>query len=555
MVGKNIIFSNDARKRMLDGMIRLEKAVLTTLGPKGKCVLIDKNNTIPFITKDGVSVAKEVAFTDVYKNIGAQIAKDVARRTNTVAGDGTTTSTLLVVEMCKTGTELISLGFDANDIGKGMKLAKDDILNELEKVKKVISSEDEIRSVATISANNDSEIGSVICEAFTNIGDSGIVTLMNATNKHGKTSIDYSSGLEFPNGFTSSVFINSNDETVEFENPLILLAEKLPDDYDELINVINYANSENRPLVIISSFFSDVMSSKIYQAASNGFDIVSITAPGMNKDTIHNNLEDLSVMLNAKILGDKGFTIDKFLPSRDLGQAESIKSYKKKTVITGAKTNEEELNKHVEKLKHALSKQDTDESLTEYEAGALKERIAKLTGGVACIKVGAFSQIELEEKMARYEDGTCAVRAALSDGIVPGGGTALLKISHILRKRLNKKKFENDVVKRGYEAMLDIIRMPAKTIISSVSKDSELLMSKIEKNKNFNFGFNAKTEKLTNDLLKDGVIDPVKVTKTALIYSTSNATTFLTTDCVITLDLPNTRMDANDEVMIYNDEE
>jgi chaperonin GroEL len=194
---------------MLDGMVQLEKAVLTTLGPKGKCVLIDKNNTIPFITKDGVSVAKEVAFTDVYKNIGAQIAKDVARRTNTVAGDGTTTSTLLVVEMCKTGTELISLGFDANDIGKGMKLAKDDILNELEKVKKVISSEDEIRSVATISANNDSEIGSIICEAFTNIGDSGIVTLMNATNKQGKTSIEYSSGLEFANGFTSSVFIST----------------------------------------------------------------------------------------------------------------------------------------------------------------------------------------------------------------------------------------------------------------------------------------------------------------------------------------------------------
>lgn len=554
MIGKNITFGNDARKRMLEGMIELEKAVLTTLGPKGKCVLIDKNNTIPFITKDGVSVAREVAFTDLMKNIGAQIAKDTARRANAVAGDGTTTSTLLVVEMCKMGTELIALGFDANDIGKGMKLAKDDILEELDKYKKVISSEDEIRSVATISANNDEEIGNFVCEAFTNIGDTGIVTLMNATNKFGKTSIEYTSGLEFNKGFTSSIFINQQDETVEYNNPLFLLAEKMPEDYDDMAAIVKYCKGENRPLVIICSNVSDIVATKMYNAVELGaLEGVLINAPGVNKDSIHNNLEDLSVLLSAKILGDKNFTIDKFLPSRDLGSAETIKVYKNKTVITGADTKEDVLNEHCSKLKAAIEKQDTDDSLTEYEVGAIKERLAKLTGGVACIKVGAFSQLELEEKMARYEDATCAVRAALTDGIIPGGGTALLKVSYNLRKKFKKHKFANDVIKRGYEAMLDIIRMPAKAIISSVCDKSELLMSQIEKNPNKLFGYNAKTEKLTKDLLKDGVIDPVKVTKTALTYSTSNATTFLTTECVITNDAPNIRYQPNDEVMIYED--
>lgn len=556
MLGRDIVFGLDARNKILEGVSLLEKSVITTLGPKGRNVLIDKGTVKPVITKDGVTVAKNICFSDKYRNIGSTLVKEAANKANTVAGDGSTTTTLLTSELMKEGNRLVAVGFDPNDIRKGMNIAREDILNELENSKRVLSTEEEIFNIAKISANNDSEIAGYIKEAFTGIGDDGIVTIKNANNKQGNTSVEFTSGLELDKGFISSAFINKPDETCEFENAVVLLVEKFPNKWEEMLQIVNYCDKNEKPLFIVAAYYEeDIYASLVKMANDSNIDICAINAPGHNKDTINDSLEDLSIMFNCKILGNKGYDIQKFNPVSDLGKVDSIKCYKNKTTFTGAQTDAAKLEEHINKLKEALSKADSDDALTEHEIENLKQRLAKLSGGVACIKVGAFSLVELEEKMDRYDDATNAVRAAINEGIVPGGGTTLLRIAHKLRESLSKKKFETDVEKKGYEAVLTAICRPAEMIIKSTGKNDQLVISKILENKSSTCGYNAKKEEIVKDLFEEGIIDPVKVEKAAITYAISVASMFITTDCIITDEDSNVSVQANDELMAFENED
>lgn len=554
MIAKSLMFGHEARKKMLEGVDILEKAVITTLGPRGKCVLINKGGLVPLITKDGVTVAKEVDLSDPYQQAGVEIIRDVANRTNSTAGDGTTTATLLSSELVKAGFNLVKLDIDPTDIRNGMMRAKDDVIEELEKMKKTISSEDEIFNVARISANNDSEIAGHIKEAFTGIGDGGIVNILTANNRFGKSSVDFTEGFQFDEkGYTSSVEINQEDNSCVFENPYVLVAEQLPNDFADLAALIQMCKSKNKALVIIAAEFKEKIHTEILQSVKNGNEIVTILAPGMNRDTIADNLTDVAVSVGATILGRKGLDINTFIPQKHLGTCEMITVRAKKTVISGGGGKPEDIDKHVEEMKKALSKQYTDEAISELTAEQLKMRIARLTGGVANIRVGALTKVELEEKLARYEDAVNAVRAAISDGIIPGGGTALLKVSYKLYEELDKKKFEVDGEKKGYKAVLDTIQKPAKFIISSTKeRNVEITLEKVGNDKNPASGFNAKTEKFCNDLFAEGVIDPIKVTKTALGYSASSASTFITTECVITDEQRNYGLTPADENLIQD---
>lgn len=553
MIAKQLMFGHDARKKMLEGVDTLEKAVITTLGPRGKCVLINDGGLVPLVTKDGVTVAKKIALSDPYKQAGVEIVQDVANRTNSTAGDGTTTATLLSSELIKAGFDLVTIGLDPNDIRAGMMRAKDDVIAELEGMKKTISSENEIFNIARISANNDSEIAQHIKEAFAGIGDGGIVNILTANNRLGKTSVDFAEGFQFDKGYTSSLEANQEDGSCVMNEPFVLVAENLPNSFEDIIGIFQYAKSKNRPLVIITDDFKDVLHTEILTSIKNGNEIATVLAPGMNRDTIADNLTDIAVATGATILGRKGLDISMFNPGKHLGTAQMITIRAKKTVISGGGTTPEAIEKHVEDLKKAIDKQFTDEAISELTAEQLKMRVARLTGGVANIRVGALTKIELEEKLARYEDAVNAVRAAISDGIIPGGGTALLKTSYKLYDKINQDKFM-DAELMGYKAVLDTIQKPAQFIIRSTrERRVEITMEKVGTDQRPTSGFNAKTEEFCDDLFDAGVIDPIKVTKTALGYAVSAASTFITTECVITDEQRNYSLQAADETLMRED--
>lgn len=551
-MGKEITFGSNVRSRILEGVKIIESAVITTLGPKGKNVLIDKGTVDPLITKDGVTVAKSIYLSDRYKNLGVLQVKDVASRVNNTAGDGTTTSTLLVSEAMLEGCRIIDLGFDPNDIRKGMILAKEDLIKEIKKQSRVVSSVDDLFNIATISANNDQEIGRFVCDAYANVGNDGLVIRTPATNKTGQTEIEYIQGLQFERGFNSSAYNNTKDEACEFDDALVLLAKKLPE-YEELKIILDYAKKENAPLVIMAPYYDDDLGGQLITDAKEGtYKICCCYCDGVNADTIIDNLNDIAMMLNCKVLNYDGYTMANFAPQADLGKIKHFRAEKRKTVFSGANPDKKAFEKHTDEIRKALRNEAGN--LTEFELKQLSKRLARLTGGIANIKVGYTSKIELEEKLARYVDACCAVRAAITDGIVPGGGSTLLKCSHILKENMKKKKFENDVIKKGYELVLKIARLPAKEIIKSVDPERvDLFLAQIEEHTNDDYGYNAKTEQFCN-LFEAGVIDPLLVEVSAVNYAITNAAVFITTDCVITDEPSPVSATPIDEIMLEDDD-
>lgn len=549
-MGKILKFGNEARNLILEGVNELEEAVTCTLGPKGRTVILDSGNGHPIITKDGVSVAKFIEFTDKYKNIGASLIQEAARKTNSVAGDGTTTATLITSELCKAGHELVSQKFDAVDVRKGFEKAKDEVITVLEKQKRVISDEDDILHIATISANNDEEIGQFICEAFTNIGEGGIVGAVDAHNRNGKTSITYSNGMEFLKGFFTSAVVNTDMETCFFENPKYLIYGNKVDDFKGIAQIIQMANKNGDPLVIIAPYFDEdtFQDNFIKNVEKKTINAVAVIAPGNSREEINDNLGDIAALVGATIIeGKKGIPLDNFT-FECLGSSESITVAKGKTTISGGKGTAERINQRVEEIKKLISGGEADETFkTDYELDMLKERIAKLSGGIATIHIGGFSDIEVKEKKDRYEDAINAVNAAIRDGIIAGGGAGLL---HAV-KEVNDthKPLENPTQEVGFQKFLKIMEMPARRIIESTGKDPGYYAEKIKENESLTYGFNAKLEQFSDDLYKDGVVDPVKVTEAALSYGTSVAGTFISSSCVITSDAYNCRVVANDPIM------
>lgn len=546
-MGKIITFDNEARNKILNGINKLSKAVISTLGPKGHTVILSTGNRHPFATKDGVTVSEAISFSDKYEDIGAAIVQEAAHKTNTIAGDGTTTATLITSALCNAGNELVSLNFDATDVKRGFEKACADMLEAIERQKKTIESEADIFHVATISANNDSEIGGFLKTAFVNIGDGGMVSVQPAYSKDGKTTITYSTGFEYNKGWPTSKLCNTTSDTCEYQNPKYLLYGKRLESVQEISMVA--ALIGNSPLIVIAPSYSDNFMADFIELFENGKICGIFLVPdGTSNELVTDNLGDMAAYLGAAIFeGRKGKPIGQ-LQLDDLGGSEFIKVAQNKITITGGKGSEESVAARINEIKAAMHEGQTneDEAKSIYEIEFMNERIAKLSGGIATIHIGAFSDIEAREKKDRYDDARNAVENAIKDGILAGGGCGLLHAAKEVAD--SHKPLENPTEEKGYQTFLKVMEQPARTIIESTGKDPGYWVEKIKENPNKSYGFNARTETFTDDLYTDGVIDPVKVELTALKYGTSIAGTFITSNCVIIPDTNNIRVNATDEV-------
>lgn len=547
-MGKVITFKNQARARVLEGMIEAKKAVTSTLGPKGHTVMLDNGTIHPVITKDGDTVLEFIDFTDPYKNLGVSSVKDVVHKVNGECGDGSTTTTLLSVELCEAGNELIERDFDAVDIKKGFQKAANDVISALEKNKKLIESEEDILKVATISANNDSEIGGIIKDAFVGVGEDGVVVIEAAKNRKGETKVTYSNGFEISRGYSSSCSVNSDNNTVRYENPAFFVYGKKLENLREIQPIFQMTTKD---LVIVAPTYSeDFITQFIENVESGRISAVAIGPAGASREAMDDNLLDISKITGATIIEGKiGKPIDSFNASY-FGSADSITVTPKKTNILGGKGDKVELEKHINSIKEIINNGyngSDEDSLSEYESRYLSERIASLSGGVAIIWVGGFTDLEAKEKKDRFEDAVNAVYTALKDGISAGGGAGLLHAVKDVQD--SHERLENPTQEVGYQRFLKVMEEPARYIIKSTGKDPGYWSEKIKESKNNNFGYNAKLEVLCGDMYGCGIIDPVKVEIMAIQYGTSLAGTFITTDCVITSDAMNCKVRANDEVM------
>lgn len=547
-MGKVIKFGNSARNLVIEGITELENAVTCTLGPKGRTVIIDKGNNHPVVTKDGISVGKFIEFSDKYKNIGANLIKDAAKKANSIAGDGSTTTILLTSELCKAGNELVSQGFDSVEVKRGFEKAAEDVIEVLEKNKVILEDEDDIFHIATISANNDETIGNYIKEAFTKIGDGGRVNIVDAHNRNGKTSVTFSNGLDIKKGFFTSAVVNTEMESCYFDEPRYFVYAKQIKDMKDILPIFRIIGKE--PVVIVApSYSDDFQTSFITNIESGTINAVAIGPDGVSKSDMDSRLYDIATITGATVIeGKEKISIDNFNVNM-FGCSDSITVTKGKSSIVGGRGKPESIEKYVNSLKDSIEKGNDDETFkTDYEIALIKERIACLTGGISTIHIGGFTDIEVKEKIDRYEDAVNAVDAAISDGIIIGGGAGLL---HAVKEVSdNHKVLENSVQETGYQKFLKILEMPSRRIIASTGKDPGYYAEKIKESENTKFGYNAKKEVFSDNLYKDGVIDPVKVIETALMFATSTAGTFITSDCVITDDNYNIRVTANDKIMM-----
>lgn len=547
-MGKIITFKSEARSKILSGMIEAKKAVTSTLGPKGHTVVLNNGTNHPTVTKDGVSVLDFIDFTDPYKNMGVNFVKDSVRKVNNECGDGSTTTTLLSVELCEAGNELIERDFDAVDVKRGFQKASKDVIKVLEKNKKSIESEEDILKVATISANNDPEVGQIITDAFLGVGEDGVVIADVAHNRKGETSITFSSGFEIPRGYVSSCSVNSDNDTVKYVNPQFFVYGKKIENLKDIQPIFQIAKGD---LVIVAPSYSDDFISLFIENVSSGrFNATIIGPAGASREAMDDNLVDIAKVTGATIVeGKLGKSIDSFNAGY-FGSAENFTASSKKVNILGGKGNPEELEKHIQSIKALVEKgkNGTDaEALSEYELNYYNERIASLSGGVAIIWIGGFTDAEVKEKKDRFEDAINAVRTAINDGILAGGGAGLL---HAVKEVADSHiRIDNATEEAGYQKFLKVMEVPARTIIASTGKDPGYWSEKIKESNDSNFGYNAKAEELCNDMYNTGIIDPVRVEIMAIQYSTSLAGTFITTDCVITSDAFNCSVAANDEIL------
>jgi chaperonin GroEL len=546
MIAKLVVFSDDARKKLIDGVNVVNDAVGCTLGPKGRLVLIDKGTMHPVITKDGVTVAREIGFNDKWKNLGAQIVKESAIKTNIQAGDGTTTATVLAANFAKEGVRYVSMGFDPNEMKKGMELAKESTLEMLEKVKAKISTPEEIFDVAMISANNDASIGEVIRDAFEGIGEYGIVSINNSLDD--KTHLKFSSGLEMEKGYISSVFANSKGDACDFENPRILICSNDFSNIDDLYSIVQ--GTGDRPLVVLAPDFGDAVQDFVINSCARGkMKAALVKLAGFSKQSIEDCANDLAIMLNAKVLY-KDVKPDEWNYKTDFGECDAIHITPTTTTFIGARYKQDVLDAYCADLsKRLIDSNDAETPLSQGQKDAIKTRLAKMTGGVATISIGAPTEIELIEKKHRFEDSVNAVRAAISDGIVIGGGSALAKVQKYLDDNAGKiiPADCTESFRMGFSIVRGSLTAPLRKILTNAGKSPDLIVEKVKEESSL-IGYNARTNKMEN-LIASGVIDPVKVTRCALTNAVSVASMLMSTECAITNDTNNISLIANDPVL------
>jgi chaperonin GroEL len=523
MASKLIQFDTEARSALKKGVDKLANAVKVTLGPKGRNVVIDKKFGTPTVTKDGVTVAKEVELEDPIENMGAQMVREVASKTSDVAGDGTTTATVLAQAIYNEGIKNVTAGANPMDLKRGIDLAVSNVVEGLKKLSKSIdkTSKTEIAQVGSISANNDSQIGELIADAMMKVGTDGVITVEEA--KGTETTVDIVEGMQFDRGYLSPYFVTDAD-TMEsvLEDPYILIYDKKISTMKDLLPILEKVAQGGRSMLIIAEDLEgEALATLVVNKLRGTLKIAAVKAPGFG-DRRKAMLEDIAVLTNGTVISEeKGYKLENATVSY-LGTAKKLVIDKDNTTIVEGAGKKEDIKKRVNEIKAQIEKTTSD-----YDKEKLQERLAKLSGGVAVLKIGAATEVEMKEKKARVEDALHATRAAVEEGIVPGGGVALIRVSG----SLDKVKGDNEDQKIGIEIIKKAIESPLRQIVENAGIEGSVVVNKIKEGKD-DYGFNALTETYEN-LIKAGVLDPTKVTRVALENAASVASMLLTTEAVI----------------------
>jgi len=522
MSAKEIIFGTDARARILEGVDIIANAVKITLGPKGRNVVIEKSFGSPRITKDGVTVAKEIELSDRFQNLGAQMIKEVASKTNDTAGDGTTTSTVLAQAIVREGVKSVAAGMNPMDLKRGIDLAVEALVKELVKMSKKISSKEEVAQVATISANGDSEIGKKIAEAVQKVGPDSPITVEEA--KGLEFEVNVVEGMNFDRGYLSPYFItNAEKMAVEMENPYVLLFEKKISNLQPMVPLLEAVVQSGRSLLIIAEDVEgEALAALVVNKLRAGLKIAAVKAPGFG-DRRKSIMEDLAVLTGGQLISeDLGMKLET-VTLKQLGQAKKIIIDKENTTIVDGSGKPVDVKARCTSIKSQI-----EETTSDYDREKLQERLAKLSGGVAIIKVGGTTEIEVKEKKDRVDDALAATRAAMQEGIVPGGGSALLFAGRVL----DKVKGANEDQNVGVNIIRKVIQAPIRQIAENAGFDGAVVANQVLSKGQISYGYNAQTNEYV-DMFKAGIIDPTKVVRTALQDASSVAGLLITTEAAI----------------------
>jgi chaperonin GroEL len=519
-MAKEIILGEDARKAILKGINQLADTVKATLGPRGRNIVLEKKFGSPTITKDGVTVAKEIDLKDPIENMGAQMVKEVASKTSDIAGDGTTTATVLAQSIYGEGLKMVAAGANPTLIKKGIDLGVEHVIADLKKMSQKVSGK-MIAQVGSISANNDVSIGEIIAQAMDKVGKDGVITVEEA--KSLDTTMDMVEGMQFDRGYISAYFVTDSEKMVtELENPLILLNEKKISNLREMLPLLEQIAKSGRPLVIVAEDIEgEALATLVYNKIRGLLNVVAVKAPGFG-DRRKSMLEDIAILTGGKVISEEIGVKLESVGLDWLGSAKKVTVDKDNTTIVEGGGKNDDIKGRINQIKRQI-----EDTTSDYDREKLQERLAKLSGGVAVIKVGAATETEMKEKKARVEDAMHATKAAVEEGIVPGGGVALLKAAQNLKKLKpgGDMQFGVDILTKSLEA-------PLKQIVNNAGFEGSIIVEKVRSGRNKNYGFDALNEKYT-DMIAAGIIDPTKVVRTALQNAASVAGLLLTTQGVV----------------------
>lgn len=522
MSAKEVKFSTEARDKMLRGVDTLANAVKVTLGPKGRNVVLDKAFGAPRITKDGVSVAKEIELEDKFENMGAQMVKEVASKTNDIAGDGTTTATVLAQSIVKEGVKAVAAGMNPMDLKRGVDLASAEAVRALTIASKTITTSEEVAQVGTISANGDAQIGKDISEAMQKVGNEGVITVEEA--KSLETELEVVEGMQFDRGYLSPYFVtNSEKMQAEMEKPYILLHEKKLFNLQAIVPILEAVVQSSRPLLIIAEDVEgEALATLVVNKLRGGLKIAAVKAPGFG-DRRKAMLEDIAILTGGTVISeDLGIKLENVTLDM-LGTTEKVTITKETTTIVDGAGSKSDIEGRISQIKAQI-----EETTSDYDREKLQERLAKLAGGVAVIRVGGATEVEVKEKKDRIDDALNATRAAVEEGIVSGGGTALLRV----KKAVESLSSENADIQAGIKIVLRALEAPIRQIATNSGVEGSIVVGKIMENQEASFGFNAQTEEFVN-MIDAGIIDPTKVVRTALQDAASVAGLLITTEAMV----------------------
>src|SRR3982075_3024423 len=522
MAAKEVRFHTDARDRMLRGVDILANAVKVTLGPKGRNVVLDKSFGAPRITKDGVTVAKEIELADKFENMGAQMVKEVASKTSDQAGDGTTTATVLAQAIVREGVKAVAAGMNPMDLKRGVDMAVDAVVKDIQKRSKKVSTNDEIAQVGTISANGDTEIGRMLAEAMRKVGNEGVITVEEA--KSLETELDVVEGMQFDRGYLSPYFITNAEKMItELEDAYILLHEKKLSSLQTLLPILEAVVKSARPMLIVAEDIEgEALATLVVNKLRGGLKVAAVKAPGFG-DRRKAMLEDMAILAGGQVISDDlGIKLENVTLDM-LGKAKRIRVEKENTIIIDGGGKKDDIQGRCTQIHQQI-----EETTSDYDREKLQERLAKLAGGVALIRVGGATEIEVKERKDRVDDAMHATRAAVEEGILPGGGVALLRASEVLKKI----RTQNDDQKTGVEIVRKALSSPARQIATNAGEDGSVIVGKILEKDQYAYGFDAQNGEYVN-MVSKGIIDPTKVVRSALQNAASVAGLLITTEAMV----------------------